>query len=87
MFDYFAEQLKSDVADVKNTGGRPGGAITAAKFLEKFVDKKPWVHLDIAGPAFASSSKPHREGGGTRLHGPHAGRGRRRFSQISFAAP
>jgi leucyl aminopeptidase len=65
MFDYFADQLKSDVADIKNTGGRPGGSITAAKFLEKFVDKKPWVHLDIAGPAFASSSKPYREGGGT----------------------
>ncbi|HEX4073185.1 MAG TPA: leucyl aminopeptidase [Planctomycetaceae bacterium] len=65
MFDYFAEQLKSDVADLKNTGGRPGGSITAAKFLEKFVDKKPWVHLDIAGPAFAGSSKPYREGGGT----------------------
>jgi len=65
MFDHYAEQLKSDVADVKNTGTRWGGAITAAKFLEKFVDKRPWVHLDIAGPAFASSSKPHREGGGT----------------------
>jgi leucyl aminopeptidase len=65
MFDQYAEQLKSDVADVKNTGTRWGGAITAAKFLEKFIDKRPWVHLDIAGPAFASSSKPHREGGGT----------------------
>ncbi len=65
MFDHYAEQLKSDVADVKNTGSRWGGSITAAKFLEKFVDKRPWVHLDIAGPAFASSSKPHREGGGT----------------------
>ncbi|HSG69000.1 MAG TPA: peptidase M17, partial [Planctomycetaceae bacterium] len=57
--------LKSDVADVKNVGGRWGGAITAAKFLENFVAKKPWVHLDIAGPAFAEGNKPHREGGGT----------------------
>jgi leucyl aminopeptidase len=65
MFDHYAEQLKSDVADVKNTGTRWGGSITAAKFLEKFIDKRPWVHLDIAGPAFAASSKPHREGGGT----------------------
>jgi leucyl aminopeptidase len=65
MFDQYAEQLKSDVADVKNTGTRWGGAITAAKFLEKFVDKRPWVHLDIAGPAYAGSSKPYREGGGT----------------------
>jgi leucyl aminopeptidase len=65
MFDQYAEQLKSDVADVKNTGTRWGGAITAAKFLEKFIDKRPWVHLDIAGPAYANSSKPYREGGGT----------------------
>jgi leucyl aminopeptidase len=65
MFDQYNELLKSEVADVKNIGGRWGGAITAAKFLEKFVDKKPWVHLDIAGPAFAEGNKPHREGGGT----------------------
>ena len=65
MFDSFAEQLKSDVADCKNVGTRWGGAITAAKFLEKFVDKKPWVHLDIAGPSFASSSNAQREGGAT----------------------
>ena len=63
MFDHYAELLKSDVADCRNIGGRWGGAITAAKFLEKFVDHKPWVHLDIAGPAFASSNKGHREGG------------------------
>lgn len=65
MFDSYNELLKSDVADCKNVGGRWGGAITAAKFLEKFVSGKPWVHLDIAGPAFASSSKGHREGGAT----------------------
>lgn len=65
MFEMYSELLNSDVADVKNVGGRWGGAITAAKFLEKFVGGKPWVHLDIAGPAFASSNKPFREGGGT----------------------
>lgn len=65
MFDAYSELLKSDVADCKNVGGRWGGAITAAKFLEKFVAGKPWVHLDIAGPSFASSNKPHREGGAT----------------------
>jgi leucyl aminopeptidase len=64
-FDFYSDLLKSDVADCRNIGGRWGGAITAAKFLEKFVDKKPWVHLDIAGPSFASSNKPHREGGAT----------------------
>jgi leucyl aminopeptidase len=65
MFDSYAEQLRCDVADVKNIGTRWGGAITAAKFLEKFVGGVPWVHLDIAGPAFAESQKPHKDGGGT----------------------
>ena len=65
MFDHYAKLLESDVADIKNVGGRWGGAITAAKFLERFVKGRPWVHLDIAGPAFASSDKPHRDGGGT----------------------
>jgi leucyl aminopeptidase len=65
MFDHFAKLLDSDVADIKNVGGRWGGAITAAKFLERFVGGRPWVHLDIAGPAFASSDKPHRDGGAT----------------------
>ena len=53
-FKEYGEQLKSDVADVKNVGGRPAGSITAAKFLERFVDKTPWVHLDIAGVDMAS---------------------------------
>ena len=65
MYDLYADLIKSDVADIKNAGDRWGGAITAAKFLEKFVSGRPWVHLDIAGPSFASSNKPHREGGGT----------------------
>lgn len=49
MYDIYKEQNKSDVADIKNTGGRYGGAITAAKFLGEFVSNTPWVHLDIAG--------------------------------------
>ena len=65
MDDDFADLLKSDVADCKNIGGRWGGAITAAKFLEKFVNAKPWVHLDIAGPSFATSSKTNRDSGAT----------------------
>jgi leucyl aminopeptidase len=65
MFESYAEQLKSDVADCKNVGTRWGGAITAAKFLEKFVGSTPWVHLDVAGPAFAETTKPHQDGGGT----------------------
>jgi leucyl aminopeptidase len=66
MFPEFGEQIRSEVADIKNVGdGRWGGAITAAKFLEEFVGGKPWVHLDIAGPAFLESSKPWLEAGGT----------------------
>lgn len=64
-WDQYDELIKGDVGDIKNTGGRWGGAITAAKFLQRFVGGKPWVHLDIAGPAYASGSKPHREAGGT----------------------
>lgn len=65
MHEHYGELLKSDVADCKNVGPRWGGAITAAKFLEKFTGEKPWVHLDIAGPSFASNNKSYREGGGT----------------------
>ena len=58
MFAEYGEQIRSEVADIKNVGeGRWGGAITAAKFLEEFVDGRPWVHLDIAGPAFAEKGK------------------------------
>jgi leucyl aminopeptidase len=64
--DIYDEQIKSEVADIKNVGdGRWGGAITAAKFLEQFVDGKPWTHLDIAGPAFLEKTKPWLDGGGT----------------------
>ncbi len=66
MFEHFGEQVKSKVADIKNIGdGRWGGAITAAKFLENFVESVPWVHLDIAGPAFNDAAKPARDGGAT----------------------
>jgi leucyl aminopeptidase len=50
MFDEYKELIKSDIADIKNIGNRYAGAITAAKFLEEFVDKTPWVHLDLTGP-------------------------------------
>jgi hypothetical protein len=62
----YGEQIKSDVADIKNVGdGRWGGAITAAKFLERFVGDTPWTHVDIAGPAFAEKPRPWTDGGGT----------------------
>ncbi len=72
LFDRFNQLNKSDVADVKNTGGRWGGAISAAKFLENWVDKTiPWTHLDIAGPSmpnkFSTYSQPYMTGFGVRL--------------------
>jgi leucyl aminopeptidase len=54
--DYF-EHIRSEIADIKNTGGRWGGAITAAMFLKEFVDDKPWIHLDIAGTAWLEENK------------------------------
>ena len=66
MFPEFGEEIKSEVADIKNVGnGRWGGAITAAKLLEEFVNEIPWVHLDIAGPSFLDKAKPWSDGGGT----------------------
>ena len=60
----FTEQIQSKIADIKNIGdGRWGGAITAAKLLEEFVGDTPWVHLDIAGPAFAGKPKPWIDAG------------------------
>jgi leucyl aminopeptidase len=52
LFEEHKEQLKSSNADIRNIGGRPAGAITAAAFLSNFVDDIPWVHLDIAGTAW-----------------------------------
>ncbi len=54
--DAYAEGLKTNFADVANVGGRAGGAITAAKFLERFTEKFPWAHLDIAGTAWKSGA-------------------------------
>jgi leucyl aminopeptidase len=66
MYPDYDEQIKSEVADIKNVGdGRWGGAITAAKFLERFVGGIPWTHVDIAGPAFSEKSRPWTDGGGT----------------------
>jgi leucyl aminopeptidase len=56
--DEYYEQIKSDIADIKNTGGRWGGAITAAEFLHVFADETPWIHLDIAGMAWYEDTKP-----------------------------
>ena len=55
MWDDFKELIKSDIADVKNSGGRPAGTITAALFLKEFVEGFSWVHLDVAGTAYTES--------------------------------
>ena len=66
MHSFFTEQIAGKIADIKNVGeGRYGGAITAAKFLEEFVEKCPWTHIDIAGPAFLDTAKPWCDAGGT----------------------
>jgi len=59
IFDEYREQIKSDIADMINTGGRAAGAITAAMFLKEFADGLPWVHMDIAGTAWADEPKPY----------------------------
>jgi leucyl aminopeptidase len=54
----YLEMIRSGIADIMNTGGRWGGAITAAMFLKEFVDETPWIHLDIAGVAWMEENKP-----------------------------
>jgi leucyl aminopeptidase len=60
-----SEQLKSELADMRNTGERWGGALTAGLFLKEFVGDKPWVHVDIAGPSSADKELAHVSKGGT----------------------
>lgn len=63
-WEEYNDLLKSSIADVKNIGGREAGAITAGKFLERFTDY-PWIHIDIAGPAFLNADDQYRLKGGT----------------------
>jgi leucyl aminopeptidase len=76
LWSVYAKQIETAMADVRNTGGRRAGAITAALFLKEFVGDIPWVHLDIAGTAYADSDqtyvapynpKPGATGVGVRL--------------------
>jgi len=59
LFDDYKDQIRSDIADLMNTGGRAAGSITAAMFLKEFAGDLPWVHLDIAGTAWADEAKPY----------------------------
>jgi leucyl aminopeptidase len=63
LFDEYKEQLRSEIADIINSGGRPAGSITAAMFLREFTRQLPWAHLDIAGTAWADESKPFQPKG------------------------
>jgi leucyl aminopeptidase len=56
--DDYREMIKSNIADIVNSGGRWGGAVTAAMFLKEFVGNTPWIHLDIAGVAWMEEAKP-----------------------------
>lgn len=58
LYEEYAEQLRSEIADMLNTGGRPAGACTAAMFLKEFAGGLPWAHLDVAGTAWADEAKP-----------------------------
>jgi leucyl aminopeptidase len=65
LYEEYEPQIKSDIADVKNVGGRWGGAITAALFLKKFIGDYKWVHLDIAGTAILEENMPYAPKGGS----------------------
>lgn len=65
LYDEYEKQIKSDVADVKNVGGRWAGAITAGWFLKKFIGDYRWVHLDVAGTAMLDEAQPYSPRGGS----------------------
>jgi leucyl aminopeptidase len=75
LYDEYRDLIKSDIADVKNSGGRPAGRITAGWFLRELVEGYPWVHLDIAGTAYSDRDDP------TRVKGP-TGVGARLFAEF-----
>jgi leucyl aminopeptidase len=55
LWDEYKELIKSEVADIKNSGGRAAGAVTAAMFLKEFTEEYPWIHLDVAGTAYSET--------------------------------
>ena len=79
LFEEYKDQLRSDIADMLNTGGRIGGAITAALFLREFTGGLPWIHMDIAGTAWADENKPFMPKGPT-------GVGIRTLIELGFSA-
>jgi leucyl aminopeptidase len=66
-YEEYSNQMKSDVADLKNTGGRAAGTLTAAAFLRAFVGQTPWIHLDVAGTAYLENESPWQAKGPTGM--------------------
>jgi leucyl aminopeptidase len=79
LVEEYRDQLKSDIADFTNTGGRPAGSITAALFLKEFTGGLPWVHMDIAGTAWAEEARPYQPKGAT-------GAAARTLAELAFTA-
>ncbi|MFN3649104.1 MAG: leucyl aminopeptidase family protein [Armatimonadota bacterium] len=67
LFPEYREQIRSEIADLKNSGGRPGGAITAAMFLKEFAGDLPWAHVDIAGTSHYEKARPWAPAGPTGI--------------------
>jgi leucyl aminopeptidase len=65
LYEDYGKAMKSDIADLKNTGGRPAGTLTAAAFLSSFVDQTPWIHLDVAGTAYLDTESAWQAKGPT----------------------
>jgi len=65
MWEEYGEQIRSDVADIKNVGGRAAGTITAAAFLARFAEDYKWAHLDIAGTAWSDRDSSYKTKGAT----------------------
>ncbi len=65
MFDEYRDQIRSEYADIKNSGGKPAGTVTAAWFLREFAGSFPWAHLDVAGTAYGDGKLPYQTRGST----------------------
>jgi len=79
LFEEYREQLKSEIADMVNIGGIPGGSITAAMFLKEFTGDLPWAHLDIAGTAWNEEARPYLPKGAS-------GVGVRTLAELAFTS-
>jgi leucyl aminopeptidase len=65
LYEEYSTAVKSEIADLRNSTGRPAGSLTAAAFLQHFVDNAPWIHLDIAGTAYVDTDASHQPKGPT----------------------